>query len=157
MLRFNVSEECARKLDEEDPLAPVRRRFCVQEGVIYVDGNSLGLLSKDAERSVQRVLKEWGTLGVRGWLEARRPWFNLAEELGAKCSRIVGARADEVVLTGTTTVNIHQLIHTFYKPDKKRTKIIADQLTFPTDIYALRSALNSGDMILIKTSSLPRP
>jgi kynureninase len=116
--KFNTSEECARKLEDEDPLGPVRRRFHVPEGAIYVDGNSLGLLSKNAERSVQRVLKEWGTLGVRGWLEAKRPWFTFAEELGAKCSKIVGARSDEVVLTGTTTVNIHQLIHTFYKPYK---------------------------------------
>jgi kynureninase len=139
--KFNISEECARKLEDDDPLGPVRRRFHVPEGAIYVDGNSLGLLSKNAERSVQRVLKEWGTLGVRGWLEAKRPWFSFAEELGAKCSKIVGARADEVVLTGTTTVNIHQLIHTFYKPYKNRSKIIADKLTFPTDIYALRSAL----------------
>jgi kynureninase len=141
MVEFNTSEECARNLDEEDPLASLRRRFYVPEGAIYVDGNSLGLLSKNAERSVQRVLHEWRALGVRGWLEAKRPWFNFAEELGAKCSKIVGARTDEVVLTGTTTINIHQLIHTFYQPDKNRMKIIADRLTFPTDIYALRSAL----------------
>jgi kynureninase len=139
--KFSTSEECARQLDDEDPISPIRRRFYVSEGTIYVDGNSLGLLSKNAERSVQRVLKEWGTLGVRGWLEAKEPWFTLAEKLGARCSKIVGARSDEVVLTGTTTVNIHQLIHTFYKPYKSKTKIIADKLTFPTDIYALRSAL----------------
>jgi kynureninase len=52
-----------------------------------------------------------------------------------------GSRTDEVILTRTTTVNIHQLLHTFCKPDKNRTKIIADELTFPTDIYALRSVL----------------
>ena len=56
--KFRTSEECARKLDDEDPIRPLRRRFYVPEGTIYVDGNSLGLLSKDAERSIQRVLKE---------------------------------------------------------------------------------------------------
>jgi kynureninase len=78
LTKFNTSEECARKLEDEVPLGPVRRRFHVRVGAIYVDGYSLGLLSKNAERSVQRVLKEWGTLRVRGWLEAKRPWFTLA-------------------------------------------------------------------------------
>ncbi len=47
--------------------------------------------------TVQQALNEWKTLGVRGWLEARQPWFYLAEELGAKCSKLVGAEPEEVV------------------------------------------------------------
>jgi kynureninase len=125
----------------EDPLAGFRKRFYVPDGTIYMDGNSLGLFSKDAEHSTLRVLDEWRTLAIGGWLKAKKPWFYLAEELGTKCSRLVGAQPDEVVLTGTTTINIHQLVHTFYHPGKRRKKILADALNFPTDIYALRSAL----------------
>jgi len=138
---FRVNEGFARNLDSEDPLAEFRKRFYVPKGTIYLDGNSLGLLSKDSESSVLRTLDEWKTLGIRGWLEAKSPWFYLAEQLGAKCAKLVGAEPEEVVLTGATTVNIHSLVHTFYQPKGKRKKILADELNFPTDIYALKSAI----------------
>lgn len=138
--KFETSEDFAKKLDSDDPLAKFRNRFHIPEGTIYVDGNSLGLSSIDSERTVLRVLNEWKTLGIRGWLEAKHPWFYLAEELGAKCAKLVGAEPEEVVATGTTTINIHSLVNTFYQPESKK-KILADELNFPTDIYALRSAI----------------
>jgi kynureninase len=138
---FETSETFARKLDQDDPLAHFRERFYIPKGVIYMDGNSLGLLSKDAESSLVRTLQEWKKLGVRGWLEAKQPWFSFAEGVGAMCSKLVGARREEVALTGTTTLNIHQLVHTFYQPEMRRKKLVADELNFPTDIYALRSAI----------------
>ncbi|MDH5788622.1 MAG: aminotransferase class V-fold PLP-dependent enzyme, partial [Candidatus Bathyarchaeota archaeon] len=124
---------------------------------IYVDGNSLGLLSKDSESSVFRVLDEWKTLGIRGWLEANHPWFYFAEELGAMCAKIVGAESEEVVATSATTVNIHSLVNTFYQPSGKKRRILADELTFPTDIYALRSVmklrgLNPSDNLILVQS-----
>jgi len=139
--RFRDDEAFARKLDSEDPLAKFRQRFYIPKGTTYLDGNSLGLLSKDSESSVLRTLDEWKALGIRGWLEAKTPWFYLAEQLGAKCAKLVGAEPEEVVLTGATTVNIHSLVHTFYQPNGKREKILADELNFPTDIYALKSAM----------------
>jgi kynureninase len=138
---FETSVDFARELDMKDPLANFRHRFYIPHGTIYMDGNSLGLFSMDAERSTLRVLGEWRSLAIGGWLKAKKPWFYLAEEVGAKCSKLVGAQPDEVVLTGTTTINIHQLVHTFYHPRGRRKKILADGLNFPTDIYALRSAL----------------
>ncbi len=138
---FETSEDFAHKLDSEDPLARFRERFYIPEGTVYMDGNSLGLLSKDSENSVFRILKEWKTLAIRGWLEARRPWFYLAEVLGAMCAKLVGAEPEEVVATGATTVNIHSLVNTFYPPNGRKKKILADELNFPTDIYALRSVL----------------
>ena len=131
----------ARRLDRADPLGRFRRRFFTRPGTIYLDGNSLGLLSRDSAASLQKVLKSWETLGVRGWLEADPPWFTLAERLGARCAALVGAAPDEVVLSGTTTVNIHALVNTFFHPEGRRTKIVADELDFPTDVYALKSAL----------------
>ena len=131
----------ARRLDRADPLGRFRRRFHTRPGTIYLDGNSLGLLSRDSAAALRNVLKSWKTLGVRGWLEADPPWFTLAERLGARCAALVGAAPDEVVLSGTTTVNIHALVNTFFHPEGRRTKIVADELDFPTDVYALKSAL----------------
>jgi kynureninase len=139
--KFETTQDHAHKLDSEDPLARFRQRFYNPEGTIYMDGNSLGLLSRDSESSVFRVLNEWKTLGVKGWLEAKHPWFHFAEGLGAMCARLVGAEPEEVVATGTTTVNIHSLVNTFYQPNGKREKILADELDFPSDIYALRSVI----------------
>jgi len=123
-----------------------------------MDGNSLGLLSKDSESSVFRVLNEWKSLGITAWLRAKRPWFYLAEELGAMCAKLVGAEHEEVVATGTTTVNIHSLVNTFYQPNGKRKKILADELDFPSDIYALTSAIRlkglnpSKNLILVPSA-----
>jgi kynureninase len=129
----------ALELDTADPLSRFRDRFYIPPGKIYVDGNSLGLLSRDAEESLQRVAEEWKHLAIGGWMGAKHPWIYFAERLGAGLSELVGARPDEVVVTGTTTVNLHALVSTFYHPDGRRTRILADELTFPTDIYALRS------------------
>ncbi len=155
---FDTNEGFARKLDSEDPLTRFRGRFHIPEGTIYMDGNSLGLLSKDAESSVFKVLNEWKNLAIRGWLEANRPWFYLAERLGAMCAKLVGAEPEEVVATGATTVNIHSLVNTFYQPNGRKKKILADELNFPTDIYALRSVLrlrglNSNENLILVQSA----
>ena len=68
---FELGESYARKLDSEDTLARFRESFYVPNQTIYMDGNSLGLMCKDSRSSVLRVLDEWATLGVRGWLEAK--------------------------------------------------------------------------------------
>jgi kynureninase len=135
--RFSPDEDFALELDQTDPLSGFRERFHIPPGMIYLDGNSLGLLSRDAERTLLRVLDEWRTLGIKGWLEGKRPWFTLAEEMGAKAAPLVGAGPGELVFTGATTVNIHALVSTFYRPEGKRTRILADPLNFPTDLYAL--------------------
>ncbi len=139
--RSILSEEHARALDGLDDLARFRGEFYVEDGVIYMDGNSLGLLSGRAERSVISVLNDWKKLGIRGWTEGERPWFYISERLGGMVAPLVGAAPEEVVVTGSTTTNIHQLISTFYRPEKERTKILATGLDFPTDIYALQSQL----------------
>lgn len=138
---FPLSMDQARELDRNNPLAGFRKRFYIPEGKIYMDGNSLGLLSIDAEESLLRVLDEWKTLGIEGWLKGQRPWFWFAEEIGAIAAKLVGAKPEEVVLTGTTTVNIHALISSFYRPLGNRIKILADEYNFSSDIYALKGQL----------------
>ena len=147
----------ARRLDRTDPLRRFRRRFFIPPGTIYLDGNSLGLLSRDGASSLEGAVEAWKRLGIRGWLEADPPWFTLAERLGERCAALVGAEPGEVVLSGTTTVNIHTLVHTFYKPEGRRTRIIADELDFPTDIYALKSVLRlrgldpAANLVLVRS------
>lgn len=136
-----LTKEYARKLDQEDELKAYRDEFYIQPDTIYFDGNSLGLLSKRAEKSLMEILDSWKQFGIDGWLKGDHPWFYFSERLGKMNAAILGAKPEEVVITGSTTVNLHQIISTFFKPEGKRTKILADELNFPTDIYALKSQL----------------
>ena len=142
-----TAEANARALDAADPLAAFRDRFYVQPGMVYLDGNSLGLLSRDAEAEVLRVLDEWRDLGIDGWMRADPPWYWIGESLGAQVAPLVGAAPEEVVITGSTTMNVHALVSTFYQPEGARTRILATALDFPSDIYALQGqiALRGGD------------
>jgi kynureninase len=133
--------EYAQQLDAADPLRHFRKRFYVPEDKIYLDGNSLGLLCRDAEESLARVLDEWKTGGIGGWLDGDIPWFTMAETLAARVAKLVGAEADEVAIANSMTVNLHQLLATLYKPHDTRTKVLIDGHSFPTDRYALRSHL----------------
>jgi kynureninase len=141
------SEAEALALDAADPLAPFRERFHLLPGRIYLDGNSLGLLSRDAEAETLRALEQWKTLGIDGWLGADPPWFTLGEELGALVAPLIGAEPEAVVVTGSTTVNQHALTATFYRPHGARRTIVATALDFPSDVYALQSLirLHGGD------------
>lgn len=143
----HLSEAHACSLDGADPLAPYRDRFYVPPDTIYLDGNSLGLLSKDAESSVTEALASWKEHGIDGWLDADPPWFTLGEDLGARMARLVGAAPESVIVTGTTTVNLHQMVASFYRPEEDRRQIVATALDFPSDIYALQSQirLHGGD------------
>lgn len=138
---FRADESFALDLDRSDPLAGFRGRFHTPAGKIYMNGNSLGPLSRDSESTLLRVLDEWKGMGIGGWLEGSTPWFHYAEKLGGMAAGLVGARPEEVVATGTTTLNIHSLTGTFYRPGSGRRKIIAGALDFPTDIYALQSQI----------------
>ncbi|MGE6611051.1 kynureninase [Peribacillus sp. NPDC076916] len=148
----------AKQMDEKDTLKGFREEFYLKPGSIYMDGNSLGLLSKRAERTLLESLEDWKEHGIDGWTQGNHPWFFMAEKLGAKMAPLVGASPEEVIVTGSTTVNLHQLVATFYKPEGTRTKILADELTFPTDIYALQSQLRTHgydpetDLIRVKSS-----
>src|SRR5690625_2030243 len=140
-MTVEYTRDYARTLDAQDPLHAFRDEFYLKENAIYMDGNSLGLLSKRAERSTYQLLESWKEYGIDGWTDGEHPWYYLSEKLGQKLTGLVGAKKEEVIVTGSTTVNLHHLVSTFYKPQGKRTKILADTLNFPSDIYALKAQL----------------
>lgn len=133
--------EYARNLDAHDDLRKFRDEFHLNNGNVYMDGNSLGLMSKRAEQSTYDLLESWKKYAIDGWTEGENPWFYLSETLGEKLAGLVGGKQEEVLVTGSTTVNLHHLVSTFYQPEGNRTKILADSLNFPSDIYALKAQL----------------
>lgn len=141
MSAFPLSRAFAESLDRAAPLTQFRDEFPMASQCLYLDGNSLGLLSRRAEASLLAILDSWRTYGIDGWSTGSYRWFDLSEHLGHMMAPLVGAQPHEVIVTGSTTVNLHQLLATFYRPHGERRKILADALAFPSDIYAISSHL----------------
>lgn len=154
---FEVSEDAAKRLDKNDKLGKYRDEFHLPEDTIYFNGNSLGLLSKRSEENLQKALEQWKELGIKGWTKAEPPWFWYGEKLGKLSAPLVGAKPEETVVTNSTTVNLHNLVATFYQPQEKGKKIIVDELNFPSDLYAVKSQIELArgnpkeDMIMIES------
>ncbi len=149
------SRRRAAALDQADPLARFRAEFFLPDGQVYLDGNSLGPLSRRAEAHLQRVIAEWRTLGIGGWTDAQPPWISLSETTAARVAALLGADPGEVAVTGSTTGNLHQLLATLFAAEATAgpggsnksgdktppTAIVADELNFSSDLYALQSHL----------------
>jgi kynureninase len=127
----------AKRLDAEDPLAPFRERFVIRDPeLIYLDGNSLGRLPKAAiGRARALVEAEWGERLIRGWNEG---WIDAPARVGAKIAELIGAHADEVIVADSTSVNLFKLAVAALRYQKGRSKIVTDDLNFPSDLYVLQ-------------------
>ncbi|NNF18431.1 MAG: kynureninase [Flavobacteriaceae bacterium] len=133
----------ARKLDEEDPLRSYRSEFHFPQHngkpVIYFTGNSLGLQPKRTQKYIDEVMSDWKNMAVEGHFKADKPWWDYHERLATPLSKIVGAKPEEISVMNTLTVNLHLLMVSFYRPDKKRFKILCEEKAFPSDQYMLQS------------------
>lgn len=136
---FETGFDFACKMDAEDPLRDFRNRFYVNEGEIYMDGNSLGLCSKDAEAAVLHALDVWKKHGIMMYAIEKGKYFLYPSYLGGLMASLINAEKTEVTVTNSTTINIHQCLATFYKPTKERYKILVDDLNFPSDRHAVDS------------------
>lgn len=129
-----LDREACLRLDAEDPLRELRSRFELPDGVIYLDGNSLGPLTTSARERVERVLREeWGGLLIAGWTEAG--WLEAPVRVGDRLARLVGAGPGEVIVSDTTTVNLHKLAQAALRARPDRKTVVTEAGNFPTDLY----------------------
>jgi len=133
--------EFAKQLDKSDKLFHVRERFYLNKGVIYLDGNSLGLSSKDAEEALLDTFDVWRKEAIKIWGVDKGHYFNFSKNIAEKLKDLINADTDEIIVMGSITTNILQGLATFYKPTKERYKILVDELNFPSDIYATKSII----------------
>ena len=142
---FEASEEFAKRLDEQDPLARFRDRFAIPlkngEPAIYFNGNSLGLMPKAARELIDDELRDWATLAVDAHFAGKTPWFSYHEVFRAPGARLVGAHPHEVVMMNGLTVNLHVMMATFFRPEGNRRKILIEDGAFPSDTYAAQTQL----------------
>ncbi|MBE6936358.1 MAG: kynureninase [Ruminococcaceae bacterium] len=146
MRQYQAGRAYAEQRDREDRLARVRERFYTKEGQIYMDGNSLGLCSQDAEAAVLRAVSDWKQYGIGIWTGAPTNYFLYHDVIGEKIARLIHARPEEVTVCGNTTLNVHQCIATFWKPTATKYRILIDNLNFPTDRYAVTSQVRTRGM-----------
>lgn len=120
--------------DHADPLRHFRERFRRPRDLIYLDGNSLGMMPHAVPRRIETVLsQEWANGLIRSWDDAG--WWNLPLSIGAKIAPLIGARAEEVAATDTTSVNLFKLLAAALALRPGRQVILTDPGNFPTDLY----------------------
>lgn len=122
------------ELDRADPLRTFRERFELPEGIVYLDGNSLGPPARTMAARLERLVAgEWGADLVASW--NRHGWFRLPERVGARIAPLLGAEEDEVVAADSVSVNLFKLLGALLRPAGKRRVLLADESDFPTDLY----------------------
>ena len=129
----------AQKLDDQDELAPFRRRFVVEDPeLIYMLGNSLGRLPRATAGRLKHLINhEWGERLIRGWNDG---WIDLPRRVGDKVAQVVGARPGEATIADSTSVNLYKLAVAALRLRPERSKIVTDDLNFPSDLYILEGA-----------------
>jgi kynureninase len=141
---MNTREACVAA-DRQDPLAPLKARFDLPPGVLYMDGNSLGVMPRAAAaRAAEVITQEWGTGLIRSWNTAG--WFELPSRLGDKLAGLLGAKAGELVITDTTSLNIFKALAASLriqqKRQPKRRVILSERDNFPTDLYMIQGMID---------------
>lgn len=121
-------------LDDADALKSFRNAFVLPEGMIYLDGNSLGALPKaTASRIADVIQREWGQDLITSW--NKNDWIGLGGRIGDKIARLIGADPGEVMVADSTSINIFKLLSSALDLNPDRSVILSDDGNFPTDLY----------------------
>jgi kynureninase len=134
--------------DASDPLRAHRAAFALPDGVIYLDGNSLGPLPRGTSARLREVVeREWGDRLIRAWNDAR--WIDLPRRVGARIARLIGARADEVICADSTSINLFKVLASALRLQSReasgrpaRRVILSERDNFPTDLYVAQGLVD---------------
>lgn len=140
-----ITREQCLYWDQEDELKKFKDEFALPEGVIYLDGNSLGARPKKSLAVAQHIIsQEWGEDLINSWNKA--DWWGLPTRLGDKVAKLIGAEQGEVVISDSTTLNLFKVLSAAVKiqadkfPEHKI--IVAEKDAFPTDIYIIEGFID---------------
>ena len=148
---MTTSQDC-RTLDAQDPLRELRHQFTLPNGVIYLDGNSLGVMPNTAaSRVAKAVTEEWGQGLIRSWNSAG--WFDMPQRLGNKIAQLIGAGPGEVVATDSTSINLFKVLSTALSiaaiDAPQRNTLISERSNFPTDLYIAEALCKERGLTLL--------
>ena len=129
----------ARALDAADPLAAYREQFALPDGVIYLDGNSLGALPKATPAALADVAtRQWGDRLIRSWNEG---WIDAPQRIGGKIAPLIGAAADEVIVGDTTSTHLFKALVAALRSNPDRHTVLSEAGNFPTDLHIAEGAV----------------
>ena len=132
----------AAALDRADPLAAKRDEFFIPEGVIYLDGNSLGCLPKAVgARLADVVSREWGESLIRGWNDAG--WIDMPAQLGDRLAKLIGAAPGTVIAADSTSINLVKVLSAGLQMREGRKVILSDTGNFPADLYMAQGLIRA--------------
>ncbi len=147
-----ITRPACAALDASDPLRPLREQFHVPPGMIYLDGNSLGMMPRSAPARVADVVtREWGNDLIQSWNKAG--WFAMPQAVGNKIARLIGAGEGEVVATDSTSVNLFKVLSAAIamaaadRPQAKR--VLSERSNFPTDLYIAEALCKQHGLELV--------
>jgi kynureninase len=122
-----------------------RALFDLPEGVVYLDGNSLGPLPKGvAEKVARTVREEWGAMLIRGWNDA--DWIGLPEKMGDRIAKLIGAPKGTVTVGDSTSVNLFKVLTAALSVAGTRRVVLSDNGNFPNDLYVAQEAVRALGM-----------
>ncbi len=130
-MKLNSREQFLR-LDIEDPLASIREQFDLPPRLIYLDGNSLGAMPREARNRLSESMGQWADGLISSWNNAG--WAEAPTRVGDKIGRLLGAQPAEVVLGDTTSVNLYKALSAALSL-RPGGAILTDEQNFPTDLY----------------------
>jgi kynureninase len=147
-----LTQHDCHALDARDPLRALRDQFQLPPGVIYLDGNSLGVLPKTtAARVADVVTREWGTDLIQSW--NKNHWFALPQTVGDKIARLIGAAPGEVVAADTTSINLYKVLSAALNISAldapERRQIVSERSNFPTDLYIAEAICKERGLTLV--------
>jgi kynureninase len=130
-------------LDADDPLRALRDRFVLADGLIYLDGNSLGPMPRAAGAAFTRMIEEeWARDLVKSWNSAG--WFDMPSRLGDRLGALIGAAPGQTIVCDTTSINLYKAIHAAIGLRPGRDVVVAEAGSFPTDLYIVEGAMASA-------------
>ncbi|WP_350333027.1 kynureninase [Coralliovum pocilloporae] len=139
----------AETLDQTDPLRDYRQRFRLPEGMIYLDGNSLGPAPKSVfEELASAAGTEWADDLITSWNKAG--WFKLTDTLGDRVGQLVGAAPGQCVVCDTTSINIYKALHAALSLRPDRTVIVSEGGSFPTDLYMIDGVIQTRPDLTVR-------
>src|SRR5699024_325377 len=139
---MGVTLDEVRALDRKDPLARYKSQFNLPEGVLYLDGNSLGAQPKATPGAMTAVLAQWRDELIKSWNQG---WFDAPERLGDKLAPIMGARKGEALVTDATSINLFKLLgYVAGQTGADRKIILSEEGNFPTDSYVAQGFCRFG-------------
>src|SRR5260370_29695507 len=138
-----ASRDACVARDASDPIGALRDRFVIPDGVIYLDGNSLGPMPRAAASSFGRTIEqEWGQDLIKSWNSAG--WFDMPLRLGDRVGALIGAAPGQTVVCDTTSINLYKAVHAAMGLRPDRDVVIAEAASFPTDLYIIEGAMASA-------------